>query len=70
MEKSQDTTTQTNFCDVATVHSVAGVFFARCCKSRDLPQRALLINRDGHFWPLRKSIYRSGHLNKPARRTY
>jgi len=47
------TTTETNFRDVATVHSVAGVFFARCCKSCDLPQRALLINRDGHFCPLR-----------------
>jgi hypothetical protein len=53
MVKFINTTTEMNFCDVATVHSVAGVFFARCGKSCDLPQRAILINRDGHFYPLR-----------------
>jgi len=31
------TTKEMNFRDVATIHSVAGVFFARCAKSHDLP---------------------------------
>ena len=51
--KDMSTTTEMNFRDVATVHSVAGVFFAHCGKSCDLPQRALLINWDEYFCPLR-----------------
>jgi hypothetical protein len=39
-----NTITEMNFREVATVHSVPGVF-------SDLPQRTLLVNRDGHFCP-------------------
>ena len=65
------TTTEMNFRDVATVHSVAGVFFTRCGKSCDLPQRTLLINCDGHFLPAAVNGFTAVDiLTCPSRKIY
>jgi hypothetical protein len=60
----RNTTTEANFRDVATVHSMAGVFFLPAAVNR-------VIYRSEHFQLTAmdtfahcgKSIYRSGHLN-------
>jgi len=65
------TTTEMSFRDVATVHSVVGVFFARCGKSCDLPQRTLLVNCDGHFLPAAANRFTAaGILKRPSRKIY
>jgi hypothetical protein len=60
-----------NFRDVATVHSVTSVFFARCGKSCDLPQWTLLINCDGHFLPAAVNQFTAaGILKRPPWKIY